>query len=388
MYPISTRFLKSLRSPSMRLATRVAAIDQDGNETELRVESGSVTMDAGRSIIRTCELKLTATNDMTLEQVFDLVMTPGIEVRVARGLKFASGDSPGYGIGPFGLTEFGGDTPAELVPLGVFSTDSAQYSRRVTGAISWSGSDRSKKIARARFTAPYQITAGTDLATAITNLLKTRWQFTQVSFGNVSGAINANIVFEAGASSDPWKEARSLMADYGFDLNFDGDGVARAQPVPDPATSPAVFDYGAGETNLIDDANVSATLERTYNGVIASGEGTEVATPVRALVWDEDPTSPTYYLSGFGQVPYFYSSPQLTTLAQCQVAASTILARVKGRAQGLSWSSVVNPGLEPLDVVTNTVRGVTSRVVIDQITTPLGASEAQKATARETAVVA
>lgn len=386
MYPVTVRFLQALRSPSMTLVTRVVALDQDGNETELRVEDGSVTMDASRSIIRTCELKLTATTDRTLEEVFALIVTPGIEVRVARGLSFDSSGSPGFGIGPFGLTEYGGETPDELVSLGVFSTDSASYSRRVTGTIAWSGSDRSKKIARARFTSPYQITAGTNLATAITQLLTSRWQFTQVSFGNVTDAINASIVLEAGPNSDPWKDARSIMADYGYDLNFDGDGIARAQPVPDPATSPAVFDYGADETNLVDNANVSATLERTYNGVIASGEGTGVATAVRAVVWDDDSTSPTYYLGGFGQVPYFYTSPQLTTSAQCQIAASTILARVKGRARGLSWSSVVNPALEPLDVVTNTVRGITSRVVIDQITTPLSASETQKATARETAV--
>ena len=176
------------------------------------------------------------------------------------------------------------------------------------------------------------------------------------------------------------------MADYGYDLNFDGNGVARAQPVPDPATTQAVFDYGEGETNLVLNADVSGTLERTYNGVIASGEGTDISTPVRALVWDEDPTSPTYYLSGFGQAPYFYSSPQLTTVNQCEIAASTILARVKGRAQGLTWSSVVNPALEPLDVVTTTLAGVTSRVVIDQIVTPLRADAESRAQARETAV--
>lgn len=366
MYPVSDAFLEALRSPSMRLSTRVIAVDQNGNETELRADTGSVTMDAGRAIIRTCTLTLTATSDLTLEQVFALVMTPGIELRVERGLLVA-------GI-------------PERVSLGVFSTDSASFSRRVTGTISWSGSDRSKKIARARFISPYQIAAGTSLATAVTQLLQSRWQFTQTSFGNVTATINAGIVWEAGASSDPWKEARALMADYGFDLNFDGEGIARAQPVPDPSTTPAVFDYGAGETNLVLDANVSGTLERTYNGVIASGEGTDVPTPVRAVIWDDDPNSPTYYLSGFGQAPYFYSSPQLTTVGQCQLAAATILARVKGRAQGLTWSSVVNPALEPLDVVTATLRGSTSRVVIDQLTIPLKADQEAGAQARETVI--
>lgn len=368
MYAVTEAFLAALRSPSMRLATRVVALDQDGNETPLSVERGAVVMDAGRSIIRTCTLSLTATSELTLQEVFALVMTPGIEVRVERGLLV--------------------DGAPERVPLGVFSTDTASFSRRVTGTISWSGSDRSKKIARARFTSPYQIAAGTSLATAVTELLQSRWPFTQVSFGIVTGTINAGIVWEAGPNSDPWKEARTLMADYGFDLNFDGDGIARAQPVPDPATAEAVFNYGEGETNLVLDANVSGTLERTYNGVIASGEGTDIDPPVRAVVWDDDPSSPTYYLSGFGRAPYFYTSPQLTTIAQCEIAAATILARVKGRAQGLSWSSIVNPALEPLDVVTATLGGSTSRVVIDQLTIPLKASEEARAQARETVVSA
>lgn len=368
MYPVTDAFLAALASPSQRVATRVVAVDGDGNTTTLRATGGSVTMDAGRAIIRTCSVRLTETETLTLQEVFDLIMTPGIEVRVERGLLV------------------GGS--AELVPLGLFSTDNASFSRRVTGEINYTGSDRSKKIARARFTSPYQIAAGSNLATAITTLLQSRYAPTQVDFSNVTGTTNAAIVWEAGPSSDPWREARTLMSDYGFDLNFDGDGIARAQVVPDPATTPAAFSFGAGETNLVLDATVSGTLERTYNGVIASGEGSGVTTPVRAVVWDTDPASPTYYLSGFGQAPYFYTSPQLTTVAQCEVAAATILARVKGRAQGLAWTSIVNPALEPLDVVTTTLRGVTSTVVIDQLTIPLDARGEARAVARETAVAA
>lgn len=364
MYAVSPGFLQALRSPSMTITTRVLATDQNGNQTELSVTGGAVSMDATRSIVRTCQLSLVATATLSLQQVYDLVMSPNVEITVERGLLVN------------GLPE--------RVPLGVFSTDSAQFSRRVAGTISWNGSDRSKKIARARFVSPYQITAGTSLAAAITTLLRSRWAFTPVSLGNVTQTVSSNVIFEAGASSDPWREARALMADYGFDLNFDGTGTARAQSIPDPSTATPVFDYGTGETNLVTDATVSGSFDRTYNGVIASGEGSNIATPVQAVVWDADPNSPTYYLSGFGQVPYFYSSPQLTTVEQCELAANTILARVKGRAQGLSWSSVVNPALEPLDVVTTSLRGVTSRVVIDQLSIPLTAAAESRAIARET----
>lgn len=276
---------------------------------------------------------------------------------------------------------------AELVPLGVFSTDEAEQSKSKRGTVKWSGSDRSKKIARNRFIDPYQITKNTALATAGTLLLQSRLAGVACDFSNVVETITANITFDAGADSNPWKSARALFADYGYDLRFDGLGVARAIPIPDPATQPAVFDYGSGATAMVLDGTAKVSLESVYNGVIVSGEGSDVDTPVRAVVWDTDPTSPTYYLSGFGQVPYFFSSPVLTTVEACQKAAATRLARVKGRFQQLSWPSIVNPALEPLDIVTVTFWDKTSTCVIDSLTIPLGASQVMTASARETSIL-
>jgi len=102
-------------------------------------------------------------------------------------------------------------------------------------------------------------------------------------------------------------------------------------------------------------------LTETYNGVIATGEGPEIATPVRAEAWDDDPTSPTYRYGLFGQVPYLYSSSLLTTQAKAQAAADAKLAQLLGKSTSLSWSQIVHPGLAPLDVVE--VETVVSRTV-------------------------
>jgi len=368
MYTVSAHFLDALRSPSMRVVTSVQAVDSDGIPQRLAVVDGSVTMNATRAIVRTCDLQLTATDTLSVQEVFDLVMSPGVEVRVERGLQLDGGP--------------------ELVPLGVFSTDQASLSRRVTGAVSWAGSDRSKKVARARFISPYVVASGGLLRDALTDLILSRAPSVAVDLSSVSGTVRSSVVLEAGAQSDPWKDARTIAAAYGLDLAFDGAGTLRARAIPDPSTGVVAFDFGEGETNLVLDATVSGTLENTYNGVIASGEGTEVAAPVRAVVWDDDPSSPTYYLGGFGQVPYFYSSPQLTTVEQCELAATTLLARVKGRRSGLSWSTVVNPALEPLDVVATHLRGRSSRVVLDGLVMPLRASVEGRAVARELEVAA
>jgi hypothetical protein len=343
----------------MVIATQITASDG----TTLSPVSGSVTMDSRRSITRTADLDLTATTTRSAAQIYDLVMTPGLEITIKRGLKLADGTF-------------------EYVPLGIFSTDTASITRGTSGTVRWNGSDRSKKISRARFTDPYQITAGTNLATAGTDLLRSRWPLTPVSFDAILDTVTAQLIFEAGESSDPWEQARNLFADYGYDLNFDGEGTARAVVIPDPSITTATFDFGSGATNLVMGAESAGSLENTFNGVIASGEGSDVALPTRGEAWDDNPLSPTYYLGSYGKVPLFYSSPLLTTQQIAQTAANSILAKLKGRVDGLSWSTVVNPALEPLDVIQMNVGGTTYKAVIDQLTIPLKATDAMTATAR------
>lgn len=359
MYPVTAEFLTALREPSIRAAVSITA----SNGATLLAVSGRVEMDARRSITRTCELELIPTDDYDVDALFALVMTPSLEITVSRGIVVGN------------RTEF--------VPLGVFSTDQAS---KTDETVTWAGSDRSKKIARARFIDTYQIAKDTTLAAAGTALLQSRWSFTPVDFTGVDGVLGATVNFDAGPESDPWQQARDLFAEFGYELSFDGRGVARAVPVPDPATVPSVFDLGSGEDNLVLTGETDGNFEGTYNGVVASGEGTEIETPVRAVVWDDDPTSPTYFQGGFGLVPRFYSSPLLTTVEQCEKAAATILSKAKGRQQGLAVSSIVNPALEPFDVVTANVYDTPVRFVIDKVSVPLRASEAMTIEARETSV--
>lgn len=360
MWNVSADFLTTLKEPSMQMVTLVSA----SNGATLWFTDGRVDMDSRRSITRTCELTLVPTDVYDVDALYDLVMTPSIELTVYRGLMVN------------GLPEY--------VPLGVFSTDTA---RKDEATVAWSGSDRSKKIARARFTDVYPIAAGTSLATAGTNLLVSRWSFTPTDFSGVTETIAAQIIFEAGESSDPWAQARQMFADNGYDLNFSGNGTARATVVPDPATVNAVYDFGQGESQLFIDGETVGTFEQTFNGVIATGEGSNVDTPVRGEAWDTDPASPTYWQSGFGLVPRFYSSPLLTTADQCTKAAATILAKSKGRLEQFTVTSVVNPALEPLDVVTGTLYGNAARFVIDKLTVPLKASESMSIVARETSIL-
>lgn len=359
MYAVSQAFLTALTQPSMIARTIVTSSDG----TTYAITGGSVQMDSRRTITRTADLQIIPTGTQTTKQIYEQLMTGSVELTIKRGLQLADGST-------------------EYVPLGVFSTDNCEYDADVTGSVTWQGSDRSKKISRARFTDPYPIASGTTLATAGTTLLQSRWSFTPVDFSNVTETIGAPITYDAGEASDPWQSARELFSDYGYDLNFDGNGNARAVKIADPATTPAVFNFGSGATQLILNATISGTFEKTYNGVIVTGEGTGVTAPVRAELYDTDTNSPTYYGGVYGKVPYFYSSPLLTTSALCNAVAVKLLAAIKGRTQGLSWPAIVNPALEPLDVISLNIGGTAVTAVIDQLTIPLAADESMTAIAR------
>lgn len=361
MYNVSSAFLLALQQPSMKMAVSVIA----SNGSVLSIQNGSVTMDSRRGVGRTAELELVSTTSLTLSQVYDLLLTPDIEVTISRGLVLADGST-------------------EYVPLGVFSTDEVSYSKLAAGVIKWAGSDRSKKVSRSKFVDPYQIASGTSLASAGTSLLQSRYASIATNFSNVVQTIGATIIYDAGEGSDPWQSARDLFTDHGYDLNFDGNGVARAIAVPDPATVSPVFDFGSSATNLVLDAEVRGTLEKSYNGVIITGEGSNLSSPVRGEAWDTDPTSPTYYLGGYGKVPFFWSSPLITTSTLAQAVAIVLLSKLKGKTEQVSWPSVVNPALEPFDVVQITLGGTATKLVIDQLTIPLRAQDSMTAIARQT----
>lgn len=362
MYPVSSGFLSALRSSSMIVSTRVQTTWGD----ILRVADGKVDMDSRRDAQRTCELELLPDDILDLNELYDLVMQGGAEFIVSRGLVV-------NGV-------------PELVPLGVFATDTASRPRRMAGSIRVSLTDRSAKISRAKLTNAYKMTAGTNVGTALSAFLTDRYQPVVTDFSNVLETLTSNVVLAPGSDSDPWIIARQIGLQFGYDLAFDGLGVCRATPIPDATSQSEVFDFGAGQTSLVLEAESHGSFDETYNGVIVTAEGTGAAIPARGEAWITNPFSPIWPGGLFGKRPYFVSSSILTTAAQCQKAAETILAKVQGRREQFQWSAVVNPALVPLDVVSVTTGGTKGWFILDKLSVPLRAGESMGATARETSV--
>jgi hypothetical protein len=120
------------------------------------------------------------------------------------------------------------------------------------------------------------------------------------------------------------------------------------------------------------------TREGVYNAVVATGEAGDTTAPARAVAYNLDPDSPTYYNGSFGPVPMFYSSPFITTNTQALAAATTLLRQQLGLPYQVDLSSVANPALEPYDVlaIKYPKRGRwrslrTETHIIDEVTIPL-----------------
>ena len=272
----------------------------------------------------------------------------------------------------------------EYVPLGVFLITNVEIGTQGGGTtVTINGSDRSLRVARARWTQPYTVDSGTNVATGITELLADRWTDVETAFSDTAETLN-RAVFGLETENDPWKDARKLAAAAGLELYFDPDGIARLDPVQDYETATPDLAYLEDEEAMVLDLARSLTNETTYNGVIATGEGSEASATFRAEVWDDDPESPTYRYGPFGEVPTFFSSPLLTSDEQAAKAATTILANKRGTQEAVSWSQIVDPSLDVGDVirVVNAATKVDRLMVLDRLSIPLSPAAAMSATAR------
>jgi hypothetical protein len=338
----------------------------------LHVVAGSVTADARRSATRDASVSFAPVPGQTWDSLYDLLGTPGLELSIARGFVLADGTTV-------------------MAPLGVFVIDELTYKR--VGAASGQEltaacTDRSQRITRARWTQPYQIAAGTALADAINAAVLSRWPGAQtiVSRTSAPGTLGAQAVFDAGSGSDPWQDICSLATSFGYLLQFNPAGYLEADLVTPLATTPSAFTFATGQAAIMTSQSKVVANDQTYNGVIATGEGSDVGdAPPRAEAWDTNPESPTYCNGPFGAVPYFYSSPLLTTVAQAQAAANSLLAQILGKVEQLSWEQIPHPALQPLDVVAvQFADGSSSSFVIDSLTAPLTATDVMSAVARAT----
>ena len=356
MYPVSDRFLTTYRQPTQTVATLAQVLGAGGQVlAELDVLSGQVVAEADRAVRATCTLTL-ADPDGTLSPAAagDLLAPYGNEIRMWRGFRYPDGTVELASLGVFGFTD----------------VDISDGSDGVTIAIA--GQDRSARITANRFIDPYKVARNLDVSVAIEALLTDRWNAVAVDLP-ATGHTTARTFLEAGDSSDPWRDAQELARAAGQRLAFDADGVVRY----DQQSQAVLATYTDGAEAVLLSLDRSMSTEATRNGVVATGEGTDLPAAVRAEVWDTDPASPTYVDGPFGRRPGFYSSPLLRDADQAAAAAAAELDRLRGLAHSVSWSQVVNPARQVGDrvAIVRPASRTSAVLEVDSVTIGLSAAD-------------
>jgi hypothetical protein len=258
------------------------------------------------------------------------------------------------------------DGTEELTPLGLFRIEEidGQWPRLTVRAF-----DRMYQISKNEFTVPYNVRVGTNTATAILDLAQDRWGRDLDANFVSSEDTTPTLLFEEG--SDPSVALGTLATSGGFQVYFDQVGTIRLSPEPDLFGAVVAWRFVEGErgSTMLSGLARRTITEGAYNGVVATGEANDLAAPVRGEWWDENPGSPTY-IHTFGRRPRRYSSPLLTTDAQCASAARKIGLAGLGLTDAIQFPSLVIPGLDVGDVIyaERPAQYVAEHHILDQLT--------------------
>lgn len=357
MYTVSSQFLESIRG-AHEVSTRVDVYLNGalvlGN---LPFTDGDVQVNSGTGVRRTLNLSVP---DISL---WDVLSPIGTELRVYRGVRFPGVAAP------------------ELVPLGIFVIDSQTLSLGPGGTISITAPDRWAKIQRAKFENPQSSVKGSQIVDEIARIALLALPGISVTATSTS---TATVVTSVVWDQDRDTAITGMAASIGAEVYFDWTGNLLIRDAPLLAAAVIPWRIDEGTTGVLLGGDRSRSREKTYNVVVVSAANVDGLAPFATqYVADTDPTSPTYIGGSMGRVPYFYSSPLISTTAQALAAGRTILNRAKGLEAQLNVEAAVNPALDRGDVFHAILpNGVVERHICDSFNVPLTEDGTQTITTR------
>lgn len=324
----SARHQVALGTPTGSRRATSFTFRRGGVSRRLEPVGGSLTQDARRA--GRWDGRLSFVGDDLLPRTPNDLLTPfGTFVDVELGLELLDGS---VSTVPYGTYEIISSRAVE-----------APDARTVDVGLG----DLSGIVDRYRFESPLTVSAGTDLGTMVNTVVRNRTGRTP-GLGLQSATLGAARTFGLETSTGPWDELLDVLDGFSRTAWYNRTGqLQMGTTTVDP--------------NLAYPLNPLASLSSDFdtkpaNVIVARGEDTGDTPPVQATAMDTDPTSPTYAGTGPGTSPYgrvtqFYSSPLITTVAQAQSAANTILARTVGAGATHTVTLPYDPTISAGDVV-------------------------------------
>jgi hypothetical protein len=337
--------------------------------TRLAATGGSITDDATAETRRRCSVTCyDATGSLTPKSAQDLLTPYGTEIRPYRGVIYADGRT-------------------EVIPLGVYRISQVDVEDQVGGSpdIKIEGFDRSRTVMRDKFIEPYTVAKDTKLVDAIKKIIART--FPDVEWDAISKDMAATAPLVYDANTSPWEAATALAKSLGCELYFSATGKLVLAPPADAKANPAPdFDYIEGKGCTMTTFASRFTDDPGYNGVILEGASVgDDKPPVRAVAWDDEPTSPTYRKGPYGEVPTFIQDENITKQEDADNAVKSLLQAQLGFSQQVTITCWPNPALHSGSIikVERKRSGATGLYTIDSHTIPMQASETATIVARK-----
>lgn len=184
---------------------------------------------------------------------------------------------------------------------------------------------------------------------------------------NSAGSLPWTVNFDAALDNFPlpagtlidiprWEFLERMAESLGADIFFYRDGNVYVIPVPGIYGEGTIPDpnwiIDAGEDGILIDADRSVSRDSVFNGVVVIGSTDDETSPQPfALVTDDNPQSLTRWGGPFGKSLLRIENSDLTTSAQCEIAARAELRNVSGLQRNLGFGSIGNPAMDPGDIL-------------------------------------
>lgn len=338
---------------------------QDGDDptgTELKLIDGEVELDATADIRGAGSVTLA--EPWPKVRVLDLAPY-GAELFLARGV-----DLGGGGV--------------LWAPLGYYRVSEIEQGDAAKGPVSLSLEDRMSTIIDSRFLAPRQWVQGTTVGDIVSEIVSEIYPDATIVYDDDSNLsqLGRSLI----AEESRYEVLTTLAKGLGKVVYWDAAGRLVFETIPDEDVP--IWYVNAGRRGVMVDSNRSLSRDGVYNAVVVLGEGTDEIAPVRAVAYDAQESSPTFFGGPFGRVPRFYSSPFITTQSQAESAAVNLLRQSLGAPYDVGVSAVPNPALKPYDVIRVVYNDGTRELhVVEKVTIPLTNDAALNISTRQSTVV-
>jgi hypothetical protein len=280
-----------------------------------------------------------------------------------------------------------GDGTRELIPLGYYRIGKISQDRSPYGPIQIDADDRSAAFAQVRIIYPYQIPVGTTHRQLFTTLVNGSTDLTAATIAtygmypgkpmtilwDLAGYDPDATTISTGAVVDDLVSdfLSKLVAEKGAVVRFLATGEMSIERRDPDLTAPADFTLREGRTGTLIQASRSVDRTGVINMVRANGSDPAHLTGYR-LSYLTDANSPLRWNGPFGPSVRYYASPVLTTSAEADAAAETILGHSTGLPTEQSLWAIPDPRVRPLDVAGAIVGNLAPvNQVVDEVTIPL-----------------